>query len=144
MLRRGFKGALQGAVIAVTCIVLLTVILFGIFFFIPSDSPTHRSDVLHDLFRILLLGISASAIVGALGGFAAKLPRHGMRILPSITIVAGCAIIARIPVAWRPIYKGITEPPSYLPPLIAAVIGCLLVLVYGTIRSKCSGFVDPE
>lgn len=145
MFWRSLKGAVLGAVVTTAIAVALMGLLFGIHLLEVAQTPIDRSDSLNHLLKTLPLVAIAGAMIGALSGLAAKLPRHGMRMLPSITIVTACAVLARIPTATHPRYKDLTGPSgesSYLPVIIAAVVGSLIVLVYGMVLTKRS--ISPE
>ena len=54
-----------------------------------------------------------------------------------MTVVAACAILVRIFAAARPRYKGSSEP-SFLPTVLAALVGGMIVLLYGILATKRS------
>jgi hypothetical protein len=84
---------------------------------------------------LLPLAVLAGVVAGAIAGFAARLPRNGVHLLTSIVIVVGCAALARLPTLAQPRYKGSSEP-SYVPAVVAALLGGTLVLWYGLLATR--------
>jgi hypothetical protein len=127
---RTAKGTALGAIMTATVAVAATALLSGTQIIVfDLQAPIDRARDLSHLGRVLLIAVSAGLIVGAIGGFVAKLPQRGVGMLTSISIVAGCAAIARLPLAIQPRYLGAVEP-SYIPSILAALVGGALVFVY--------------
>jgi hypothetical protein len=142
-LRRGFRGATVGASIAGIIAVAVAGLLFGFQLLLDIHNPTALASDLDRLRRFLPLAALAGLFVGATGGLAARLPQKGVRMLKSIAIVAGCAMIARLVVAVQPRYKGSPEP-SYMPVILAALLGGVIVLVYGVLATRPKADVDSD
>jgi NADH:ubiquinone oxidoreductase subunit 6 (subunit J) len=129
---RGLKGAMVGAGIA------------GIIAVAGPISWTGLLDI--PLRRFLALAALAGFFVGGIAGFAACLPRKGKEMLKSIAIVAGCAMLAS-PFVLAALRNWGMEPPdlSYIPPILAGLLGGVIALVYEAgvkVRSKAD--VDSE
>ncbi|NLE37291.1 MAG: hypothetical protein GX621_04625 [Pirellulaceae bacterium] len=135
-IKRGLRGALLGAAVATAIAVILSILLFGLVAFVfESPYPLHRADELHNLMLFLPLAVSAGIIVGAIGGFAARMPPRGVSILTSIAIVAVCAIVGGFLRVAQPRFKGSPEP-LFLLPILGALIGGVLVMWYGIATSR--------
>jgi hypothetical protein len=141
VLRRGLKGAILGASFAAAVAVIVTTSLFG-FQIVVIDDPLDRARDLSHLADVLRITVTAGLAVGALAGLVAKLPRKGVRMLTSISIVAGCAVLTRLFSAAQPRFKGSPEP-SYLPAIVGALVASVFVLVYGVVvtRRSASGVI---
>ena len=127
------------AAVTISATVLL---LFFPILLSDSGSLVDRAGDVKRLIEFLPTAAIAGLVVGAVGGFAARLPRKGLRMVTSIGIVAGCATLARLPSSVRPRDKGSPEP-SYVSSVFAALAGGTLVLGYGVVRTALSEFRCP-
>ena len=135
------KGAMVGAGIAGIVALAVPILLLGFVRLVFDVHPNDRADDLERLRLFLPLAALVGSFVGAIGGLAARLPRKGVRMLTSISIVAGCAALARLPIAAQPRYKGSPEP-SYVPVILAALLGGVIVLTYGLNATKRATAAD--
>ncbi len=139
MLWRGMGGAVLGAGIAALSAVAITALLLGFqVVVLDAHDLRDRTEDAERLGKALPMAIFAGIVVGAIGGLAAKLPRKGLAMLPSLSIVAACAVITRLPVLALPRYKGSPEP-SWIPALVAALVGGMIVLIWGVAITKRNG-----
>jgi hypothetical protein len=136
ILWRGLRGAVVGASITAAVAVTATALLFGfqIMAFDRYDAVDRERDLKH-MMEVLPLVALAGVLVGGVGGLVAKLPARGIGMLTSISVVGGCAVLARLPTIAQPRYTGTSEP-SYIPVVIAALVGASLVLVYEIVVTK--------
>ena len=134
MLGRGLIGAVLGACIAGAVSAAGVGLHLGLQLVFDTTLSDRDWDV--ERFRTLLpLAVLAGVVVGAIAGFAARLPRKGVHLLTSIAIVAGSAALSRLPMVAQPRYKGSSEP-SYVPALVAALVGGAIVFWYGMLATR--------
>jgi hypothetical protein len=126
MIWRATEGALIGA--SFICVVGTVVgLLFGLSDFVDIQHSNSAYAMQHLRWSVLIAAI-AGVTVGAIGGFAARLTPWGVSLLRSIAVVAVFSGIGRIATELTmPVPKGL---PSYIPTIIAALIGGAVVLAY--------------
>ncbi len=118
MFWRGLSGALLGACTCAAVAASATVLLSGLpILLFDREAPADRMGDVKRLIEFLPTAAMAGLIVGGVGGLAAKLPPRGLRLVTSIGIVAGCALLARLPSTLQPRQKGSREP-SYVPSVV--------------------------
>lgn len=84
-----------------------------------------------------LLGAGvAGGFIGAIGGFASRLPKSGLPLLTSIGIVAGFALVARFATLWVMPFQKFGYPDE--PAILAALGGGAVVLCLGVARGRWS------
>jgi hypothetical protein len=141
MFWRGLKGAVLGMIIVTTIATGVITLLF-LFQIVLLDAHNHvdQSNDLKHLMDILPRLALAGIIIGAIGGFAAKLPQTSLSMLTCLSVVGGSAILTTFSTAVLPRYKGSDEP-SFILSIIGGLIGGSSVLAYGLVISK--RYADP-
>lgn len=140
---RGLKGAMVGAGFVGAIGVLMIGLPTGLLLLLDIDKPIDRANDLDHMRKGLVLLLPV-VLVGGIAGLAARLPQRSVGMLKSIAIVGGCAILARLPTAIQPRFIGSPEP-SYIPVILAALLGGVVVFVYGVVVSRRSTTnVDSE
>ena len=125
MLKRGLFGALIGMAITTSLAILCFGAFLGLEFAFGSPTPLARSLATGQ--KIVL----TSMFIGLLGGIASRSSRHGMRILPSISIVAAFTMAGIfVDQITQPVHKSKDEPLIVFG-TIAAFIGCTIVFLRG-------------
>ena len=142
---RGLKGMLVGAAVAAVIALAMVALPVGLQLFLFDAQPMDRASDLERLQKHLPLMALVASFVGSIAGFAARLPRNGIGIPRSFAVVGGCAVLAGLFTAVQPRYKGSPEP-SHISIFFGAIVGGIIVLVYGilaTMRSKAGDGPKP-
>lgn len=94
--------------------------------------------------RILagIFGAVAGGFVGTVGGLAASIPRRGVSLLTSISIVAASALVARFVTVYSIGFQKFGYP--YLPAIAAAVLGGVVVFICGLVWSRARKQADSS
>ena len=132
MFTRGLRGAVLGACIAGAIGGIGLGIFVGLQLLYDSDFSKHGWRLLCTIPPLVAV---AGVCAGAIAGLAARLPRKGVGLLRSIAIVAGCGLLAALPTAVQPRYKGSPDP-SYLPTVLGELVGGVIVFCYGMFATR--------
>lgn len=133
---RAVEGMIYGATITSTiAVTTISALIACQILVVDMHNPLDAErDLLH-FRRVLPIVALAGAAVGAIGGFAARLPAKGLSLLKSISIIGACAVVTRWATATGPRYIGSSEP-SLLPVGIVILIAGALILGFGISRGR--------